>query len=147
MIEKIKELCIKYREILVYLIVGVLTTVVAWGAKFLWNFLFYAGTAHPTHLQNLILSCVNWIAGVAFAYPMNRHWVFQSKNPDILKEASGFVASRIATWIMDILVMQLLGNVLGINLYVATVISGILVVIGNYVFSKLLVFRKKNTDA
>ncbi len=147
MIEKIKTLCIKYREIIVYLIVGVLTTVIAWGTKFLWNFIFYAGTPHPTHMQNLVLSCVNWISGVAVAYPMNRRWVFQSKNPSILKEATGFVASRIATWIMDILVMQLLGNVLGINLYTATIISGILVVIGNYVFSKLFVFRKKNSES
>ena len=44
MIGKIKALCVKYREILVYLIVGGLTTVVAWAAKFLWNFVFYAGT-------------------------------------------------------------------------------------------------------
>ena len=143
MIEKIKALCVKYREILVYLIVGVLTTVVSWTAKFLWNFLFYAGTAHPTSLQNTVLSVVNWVAGVAFAYPTNRKWVFQSKNPNILAEASGFVTSRLATLFLDWAVMQLLGNVLGINLYVATFISAVLVVVGNYVFSKLFVFNKK----
>ena len=143
MIEKIKALCIKHREILVYLIVGGLTTVVAWGAKFLWNFIFYAGTAHPTSLQNTVLSVVNWVAGVACAYPMNRTWVFQSKNPNIIAEASGFVTSRLATLALDWVVMQLLGNVLGLNLYVATFISAVLVVIGNYVFSKLFVFKKK----
>ena len=143
MIEKIKALCVKHREIIVYLIVGVLTTVVAWGAKFLWNFLFYGGTAHPTSLQNTVLSVVNWVAGVAFAYPTNRKWVFQSKNPNILAEASGFVTSRLATLFLDWAVMQLLGNVLGINLYVATFISAVLVVVGNYVFSKLFVFNKK----
>ncbi len=143
MIEKIKALCVKYREILVYLIVGVLTTVVSWAAKFLWNFLFYAGTAHPTSLQNTVLSVVNWVAGVAFAYPTNRKWVFRSKNPNILAEASGFVTSRLATLFLDWAVMQLLGNVLGINLYVATFISAVLVVVGNYVFSKLFVFNKK----
>ena len=142
MIDKIKELLVKYREIIVYGIVGVLTTIVAWGVKFLWNFLFYAGTPHPTNLQNLILSTVSWIAGVAFAYPVNRRWVFQSTNPEIFKEASGFVASRIATWILDIVLMQLLGNVLGINVYAATVLSNIAVIVGNYVFSKLLVFKK-----
>ena len=72
MIETIKKLLVKYRELIVYVIVGVLTTIVAWGAKFLWNFLFYGNTAHPTHMQNLILSTVNWVAGVAFAYPANR---------------------------------------------------------------------------
>ena len=143
MIEKIKQLCIKHREILVYLIVGGLTTLVSWAARFLWNFLFYAGTAYPTNIQNIILSTVDWVAGVAFAYPTNRKWVFQSTNPNILKEASGFVASRVATLLLNILGMQLLSNVLHINFYVATVAVAVLVVIGNYVFSKLFVFKKK----
>lgn len=142
MIEKIKELCIKHREIIVYLIVGGLTTVVSWAAKFIWNFVFYAGTAYPTVVQNFILSVVNWVAGVAFAYPMNRRFVFQSKNPDILKEAGGFVMSRVATLILDIVMMQVL-VLLGMNVYIATVIVAVLVIVGNYVFSKFLVFNKK----
>lgn len=142
MIEKIKALCIKHREILVYLIVGGLTTVVSWAAKFIWNFAFYAGTAYPTVVQNFILSVVNWVAGVAFAYPMNRRFVFQSKNPDILKEACGFVMSRVATLILDIVMMQVL-VLLGMNVYIATVIVAVLVIVGNYVFSKFLVFNKK----
>ena len=143
MVEKIKALLIKYREIIVYLIVGGLTTVISWGAKFLFNIIFYAGTAHPTSVQNFILSVVNWVAGVAAAYPMNRRWVFQSKNPHILTELSGFVASRVATLLLDIVVMQILVR-LGMNLYAATVISAVLVIVGNYVFSKLFVFRKKS---
>ena len=142
MIEKIKELCIKHREIIVYLIVGGLTTVVSWAAKFIWNFVFYAGTAYPTVVQNFILSVVNWVAGGAFAYPMNRRFVFQSKNPDILKEAGGFVMSRVATLILDIVMMQVL-VLLGMNVYIATVIVAVLVIVGNYVFSKFLVFNKK----
>ena len=143
MIEKIKALCIRYREIIVYIIVGGLTTVVGWGTKFLWNIIFYGGTAYPTSLQNAILSVVEWVAGVAFAYPTNRKWVFQSKNPNILKEASGFVASRLATLGLNFLTMQLLVNLLHVNFYVSTVIAGVLVIVGNYVFSKLFVFKKK----
>ena len=146
MIEKIKALCIKYREILVYLIVGGMTTVVSWAAKFLWNILFYAGTAYPTSAQNFILSVVEWVAGVAFAYPTNRKWVFRSQNPEILKEASGFVLSRVATLLLNIVVMQLLVNLLHVNFYVSTVFAAVLVVVGNYVLSKLLVFRKKKED-
>ena len=144
MIEKIKALCIRYRELIVYIIVGGLTTVVGWGTKFLWNILFYGGTAFPTSLQNAILSVVEWVAGVAFAYPTNRKWVFQSKNPNILKEASGFVASRLATLGLNFLAMQLLVNLLHVNFYVSTIIAGVLVIIGNYVFSKLFVFKKKS---
>ncbi len=143
MIEKIKALCIKYREILVYLIVGVLTTVVAWGCKFLWNALFFGGTALPTVAQNTVLSVVENISGIAFAYPTNRKWVFQSKNPNILAELTSFVGSRAATWILGWLLNMLLVNVLGISVFISTVVVGILVVIGNYVFSKLLVFRNK----
>ena len=142
MIEKIKELCIKHREIIVYLIVGGLTTVVSWAAKFIWNFVFYAGTAYPSVVQNFILSVVNWVAGVAFAYPMNRRFVFQSKNPDIIKEAGGFVMSRVATLILDIVMMQVL-VLLGMNVYIATVIVAVLVIVGNYVFSKFFVFKNK----
>ena len=142
--EKIKELCIKHREILVYIIVGGLTTVVAWGCKFLWNAVFYAGTALPTVTQNTVLSVVENVSGIAFAYPTNRKWVFQSKNPSILSELISFIGSRAATWILGWLLNMLLVNVLNVSVFISTVVVGIVVIIGNYVFSKLLVFRKKN---
>jgi putative flippase GtrA len=146
MIEKIRALCIKYREIIVYLIVGVLTTIVAWGCKFLFNWIFYGGTALPTVAQNTVLSIVENVSGIAFAYPTNRRWVFQSKNPNILSELLSFIGSRAATWILGWLLNMLMVNVLGISVFVSTVVVGILVVIGNYVFSKLLVFRSKKTE-
>ena len=142
--EKTKELCIKHREILVYIIVGGLTTVVAWGCKFLWNAVFYAGTALPTVTQNTVLSVVENVSGIAFAYPTNRKWVFQSKNPNILSELISFIGSRAATWILGWLLNMLLVNVLNVSVFISTVVVGIVVIIGNYVFSKLLVFRKKN---
>ena len=144
MVEKIKALCVKHREILVYLIVGVLTTLVSWAVKFLWNFLFYAGTAHPTVVQNTILSVVENASGIAFAYPTNRKWVFQSKNPNILAEAGSFVGSRLVTMVLGWLLNLLLTNALGVPMKISTVISAVFVVVGNYVISKLLVFRKKS---
>ena len=140
---KVKPLCIKYRELLVYLIVGVLTTIVAWGCKFLWNFLFYGGTAYPTVAQNTVLSVVENVSGIAFAYPTNRKWVFQSKNPNILSEMGTFVGSRLATMLMGYLLNLLLVNVLGISVFISTVVVGVAVIVGNYVLSKLFVFRKK----
>ena len=144
--EKIKELCIKHREILVYLIVGVMTTVFAWAVRFLWNIVFYAGTAHPLPLQTTILTIVEFIAGVSFAYPTNRKWVFRSTNPNILKEAAGFVSARLTTLAIQMLLNVAIINLLHVNFYVATVVIGIIVVILNYVFSKLLVFRKKDAE-
>jgi putative flippase GtrA len=144
--EKIKELCVKHREILVYLIVGVMTTVFAWAIRFLWNIVFYAGTAHPLPVQTTILTIVEFIAGVSFAYPTNRKWVFRSTNPNILKEAAGFVSARLTTLAIQMLLNLAIINLLHVNFYVATVVIGIIVVILNYVFSKLLVFRKKDAE-
>ena len=116
---------------------------VAWGVKFLWNIVFYAGTAHPRPVQTTILTIVEFVAGVAFAYPTNRKWVFRSTNPHILAEAAGFAGSRVATFFLDWFVMLLLVNAMHVNFYAATIISAVLVTVGNYVFSKLLVFRRK----
>ena len=125
---------------------GGLTTLVSWAAKFLWNFAFYGGTAAPTVAQNTILSVVENAAGIAFAYPTNRKWVFQSKNPNVLAEAGSFVGSRLLTMLLGWLLNLLLVNVLGISTYIATVVSAVFVVVGNYIISKLLVFRKKKQE-
>ena len=142
MIEKIKEFIIKYRELIIYVIVGVMTTIVAWGCKFLFNDLFFGGTKFPTVAQNSVLSLVENVSGIAFAYPTNRKWVFKSKNPNIFAEFVSFVGSRAVTWILGWLLNMLMVNVLGVSIRVSTVIVGVVVVIGNYVFAKLLVFRK-----
>lgn len=139
MIKKLKELWVKYEEIIAYLMVGVLTTIVAWAAKFLANFLLYDNTMYPTSSQNLVLSIINWVAGVTFAYFTNRKFVFKSHEP-MAKEAPKFVLSRVSTLILDAVVMQVLGAC-GVNVVIATFISAVLVMIGNYVFSKIFVFK------
>ena len=141
MIEKIKELCKKYEEIIAYLIVGVLTTIVSWAAKFLANAIFFGNTMYPTPMENFILSSINWTTGVIFAYFTNRKFVFKSHEP-MLQEIPKFVLSRVFTLVLDIVVMQVLTAV-GVNLLVATVIYAVLVIVGNYVFSKLFVFQDK----
>ena len=136
----------KHREVLVYLFIGGMTTLVSWAAKFLWNFAFYAGTASPTAVQNTILSVVENAAGIAFAYPTNRIWVFRSKNPHIFSEAVSFVGSRLVTMLLGWLTNLLLVNVLGVSVYVSTVIAAILVIVGNYIISKIFVFRSKKEN-
>ena len=143
MIEKIKALCVKYRELIVYIFVGGLTTVASWAAKFLFLFLVYGGTAYPTAGQNTILSVVENAVGIAVAYPMNRKWVFLSTNPNILAEATGFVTSRLATMALSWLLNLLLVNVLGFSTFVGTVVSAVAVIVGNYILGKLWVFKKK----
>ncbi|MBQ6273639.1 MAG: GtrA family protein [Oscillospiraceae bacterium] len=143
MIEKIKALCVKHREILVYLIVGGMTTLVSWGCKFLWGAIFYPGVAHPSVGQTTVLNVVENLSGILFAYYPNRRWVFQSKNPRILEEFGGFFVSRLGTWGLSLVLNLLLTNGLNVEYHIATVLVAVVVIIGNYVISKFLIFRKK----
>lgn len=138
--DKIRQLFIKYEEIIIYLIVGVLTTIVSWGAAWVAKF-FLDDTVV---WQNGVINTISWVAGVLFAYPLNRKWVFKSTNPKILSEFMGFAGSRVSTWIMDIVIMYVTVNVFHMNYWIAKIcISAVVVTIANYIFSKLLVFKKK----
>lgn len=148
MVKKIKELMIKYRELIVYLIVGVLTTIVSWAAYGISKFFL---DVENSAFQMQVAVIIRWIAGVLFAYVTNRKYVFMSKNPNILKEFASFTASRVITLFTDMLIMWILPPVLyGWKVpyadWVATFIAAVVVTILNYVFSKLMVFRKKKTS-
>lgn len=145
MIAKIKELFIKYREIIVYLLVGGITTVISWFCMFFVNIVIFGNPLYPTNFQNLVLSIVAWVSGVVAAYPMNRKWVFESKNANIWQECSRFVAGRIVTLILEIVFRQILGA-LGVDVFITTLVCSVLVIVGNYILSKLLVFRKKDIE-
>ncbi|MBR1852890.1 MAG: GtrA family protein [Lachnospiraceae bacterium] len=137
----IHKLYCQYEEILVYLVVGVLTTIFSWGVCFIVERFFLDSS---DDIQNLIINTIGWIAGVCFAYPLNRSWVFRSHNPQILKEFSGFAASRLSTWILDLLIMWVTVNYFGMHYWIAKIfISSVVVTILNYVFSKILIFSKK----
>lgn len=157
---KIKEMITKYREILVYLVVGVLTTVVSWGACFVAKFFLDSNV----EMENFVINTIGWVAGVLFAYPLNRKWVFRSTNPHICKELAGFAGSRVSTWILDIVVMYVFINLwpvfkapiericTSINFtlfadphywFVKIFISSVLVTVANYLISKLFVFKKE----
>lgn len=144
MIDKIKELCVKYRELIVYVIVGFMVTFFCWGVAAIGTlFLDVEGSS----FQNFVNNTLNWVAGVCFAYPLNRKWVFKSTNPKIFKEFMGFASSRLSTWILDVVIMFLTVNVLHWNYWISKIfISSVLVMIANYVFSKFLVFSKKKTS-
>lgn len=161
------RLLAKYREVIVYLIVGVLTTIVSWAVVFLGKFVLDTDVAW----QNFLNNSLSWLAGVCFAYPLNRRWVFLSKNPNILKEFLGFASSRVSTWVLDVVIMWLFVNAFtlktpiawicglfsyfpeevalgNLNYWVAKIlISSVLVTIANYFFSKFLIFNKKESEA
>lgn len=94
---------------------------------------------NPVQLQ--AANVISWIAAVTFAYFTNRKYVFESNDPNMLKEGSRFFASRIGTLLMDMGTMFLLVTILGMSDKIAKLIVQVIVTIGNYLFSKLLVFK------
>ena len=138
--KKIWALYKKYEELVNYLVVGVMTTVISWTA--------YAICKLIMNVDNAIIMQIavflRWFAGLVFSYFMSRKFVFKSKNPKIWKEAVDFTTSRIVTLFLDMFVMWLLPTVFKVDDWISTFISAVLVVIMNYIFSKFIVFRKKN---
>lgn len=145
--QKIIELYKKYEEIVNYLIFGVLTTVVSLAIKYL---LLFTILDAKNSIQLQIAVIVSWITACTFAYVTNKIWVFKSKSKNILKEAISFFAARLATLGLEMLIMFVFVTALGLNsnlwVIVWTLVSQVLIIIGNYVLSKLLVFKKEKKE-
>ena len=132
-----------YREIFRYLIVGGLTTVVSLGVYYglTWTLL------DPNKAVQLqIANVVSWIAAVTFAYFANRKYVFRSENKNILQEAAAFFAARIGTLLMDMGIMFVFVTLLGFSDKIMKLVVQVVVTVANYIFSKLMVFRKKTEE-
>lgn len=138
---KIRELYHKHREIVNYLIVGCLTTVVSLSVYY-GLVLTVLNPENAFQLQ--VANVASWIAGVTFAYFTNRKYVFESKNQNMLKEAGSFVTARVGTLLMDMLFMFLTVSVFGMNDKIAKLLDQVLVTVANYLLSKLFVFREKD---
>ena len=142
--KKIINLYKKYEEIINYLIVGGLTTVVSLVVK--WGLLFTILDAkNAIQLQLAII--ISWIAAVIFAYVTNRIFVFKSKSKKILKEIISFFGARLLTLGLEMVIMWFFVTLLKLdsNIWVLiwTLVAQVLVIIFNYILSKLFVFRKK----
>lgn len=137
--KKIWTLYKKFEEIINYLIVGVLTTIVSWAAYGLCKLIMDVDNA----LMMQIAVIIRWVAGVTFGYFTNRRFVFKSKNPNMLKEGIDFAGSRVITLFLDMFVMWILPSVFHVNDWISTFVSAVLVTVMNYIFSKFIVFRKK----
>lgn len=138
--EWIRVLYKKYEELFNYLVVGGLTTVVSMALFYgcVWTVL--DGT---DAVQLQIANVISWSGAVLFAYVTNRRFVFHSRETNILREMSSFVLSRLLTLLLDMGVMFLLATVMKADYNLSKLVSMVLVTVGNYVISKLLVFRGK----
>lgn len=130
----------KYKELINYVIVGGLTTVVSL-AVYYGCVITVLDPQKPVQLQTA--NILSWIAAVTFAYVTNRRYVFESSEPNRLKEAAAFYGSRVTTLLLDMGCMFCFVTLFGMNDKAAKLIVQVLVTVGNYLLSKFLVFRKK----
>lgn len=152
-----KDFWNKYKEVITYVIFGVLTTVVSWGS--------YTVFVNMLSMKVFAGNLLSWICAVAFAYITNKLWVFESKSwklSVIGKEIVSFVAARGVTGVIEIVCVPLLAktgfdnifynilekadikmNILFTDGIYSKIVLAVIVVIVNYFLSKFLIFKKK----
>lgn len=141
MIKKLYKIYKNYEEIINYLIVGFLTTVLSLSIYYI-SVLTILDPNISIQLQ--IANILSWIGGVIFAYVTNRKVVFKSVDKNVKKEASKFLGARLLTLFFDMLFMFLTVTLFKFNDKIMKIISNIIVIVLNYLFSKMFVFLKKS---
>lgn len=140
---KIRELYKQYREVISYLFFGVATTLVNW--------IVYSICIKLLHLEMLPSNALAWFLAVLFAFVTNKIYVFQSRTKDLkslIWEFCSFFGSRALTGVLEIFLPGILysiglnQSIFGVEGFAAKVVVSVLVIILNYVFSKLFVFKK-----
>lgn len=141
--EKLLTLLKKYKEIIMYLIFGVMTTAV--------SLLVYSLAVKLFSFGITAASAVSWVIAVSFAFVTNKLFVFESRSREVktvLREAVSFFAARIVSGVVEIFLPELLFiigldfSLFGVKGLVAKIIVNLIVIIMNYIFSKLFVFKK-----
>ena len=136
--KKVLDFLKKYEEIISYLFFGGLTTLV--------NYAVYLPCYNWLYLSGALSNVIAWVAAVAFAYLTNKPFVFKSHDWSmkvVLPELTKFIGCRVGSGLVETAIIFVTVDLLGWNGNVIKLITSILVVVLNYVASKLLVFRKR----
>ena len=136
--QKIIKLFQKYREPLLYLIFGGLTTIV--------SIVSYAACERILGMDPLVANIISWILAVSFAYVTNRKWVFESRavgTGPVLREIVSFFGGRLATLGLEEVMLWAGIRLMGLDSLLVKLIAQIAVILSNYVIRKVFVFRKK----
>lgn len=141
-LKKLEPFYAKNKEMLLYLFFGACTTLINWGS--------YYFCYSIKEIPNVISTIIAWILSVAFAFITNKIWVFDSKTfafKTLIYEIWTFTAARLITGILDVGIMYIAVDVLKqdskLQSAIWKLLSNIIVIILNYIISKLIVFRKK----
>ena len=137
----IKQFFSKHREIISYIFFGGLTTLV--------NYIVYLPCYNLLDLSGALSNAIAWVAAVAFAYVTNKPFVFKSNDWSakvVVPELTKFVVCRIGSGFAETAIIFLTVDLLNINGNIMKLITSILVVILNYIASKLVVFRNAKSE-
>lgn len=137
--KKIRDLIVRYYDIVSYLFFGVLTTAV--------NYIVYLPCCNVLGFSAAVSNVIAWAAAVVFAYLTNKPFVFKSHDwsaETVIPELTGFVGCRIGSGLLETGIIWLTVDILQWDSFVMKLITSVLVVVLNYVGSKLLVFKKKD---
>ncbi|MGY3742685.1 GtrA family protein [Leuconostoc inhae] len=135
----LKNIFTKYQSFLLYVIFGVLTTIV--------NIIVFFVLYNMLHTGHNVAYVVAWFWAVLFAYLTNRVWVFHSTNTttaDIVKEIWQFYLARVLTGIIGYFILTFGVDVLRQDANIWNIIQNIFVIFSNFVLSKLIIFKKDN---
>lgn len=132
---KLSALYGKYKELILYVFFGGLATVVSIGAFLLFDAV----------MNELVANLLSWVITVGFAYWTNRTWVFRSqvRGKGVWKEILTFYTGRLVTLGLEEGMLLVFVTLLGWNAALIKVAAQVVVLVGNYVISKLLIFRDK----
>lgn len=134
-----KELILKYKSLLSYLFFGGCTTLI--------NLVTYYLSAHVFNFSTVVSTIVAWVVAVIFAYITNKIWVFECKSWErnvLIKEISSFFACRLLTGLLDIIIMAVCVDILHFNDLIIKILSNVVVIVLNYIASKLVIFKRSN---
>ena len=135
--KKLIDLFFKYKEVILYLFFGGCSTLV--------NIVTYGIGTRVLEWDVVSANILAWVCSVIFAYLTNKFFVFESKTNDLntlFKEILSFFSARIVTLLLDVAIMKF-GIYFGINDLIMKVIANIFIIIANYIFSKLFIFKKE----
>lgn len=136
----LRDFYYKHESVMLYLIVGAMTTAVSVIFQYIPLLMGF-----PTEVN----TTVSWIFAATFAFFTNKAWVFKNEErtkKDWISQAAAFYGARLATYFLELAFMSFTVRVLEQNEYVMKLIAQVFILIINYIFSKLVVFRKKDGE-
>lgn len=135
--ENIKTIFLKHKEVILYVFFGGCTTVV--------NLMSYAIFTRLLNINDYVAIFLSWVLAVFFAYITNKIWVFESKTLELktlFKEIISFTGARVATLGLEYVIMYIGVDILLFNDFLTKIFAQVLVIVSNYIFSKLFIFKK-----